>query len=78
MGDACNCKGCEERIQPYVDRELTVDEVVLVEAHLARCPYCERCYEFEATLRRVVKRHLVEPMPPALKAKLVALRTPLV
>jgi len=78
MGDACNCEGCEERIQPYVDRELTAEEVVLVEAHLAGCSYCRQCYEFEATLRRVVKRVLGEPMPPQLKAKLVALRTPLV
>jgi anti-sigma factor (TIGR02949 family) len=78
MGESCNCKGCEERLQPYVDRELTAVEVVQVEAHLAKCRYCERCYEFEVTLRRVVKRVLVEPMPPELKTKLAALRTPLV
>jgi anti-sigma factor (TIGR02949 family) len=78
MGDSCNCSGCEERIQPYVDRELTADEVSRVEEHLATCSHCRRCYELEAALHRVVRRLLVEPIPPQLKAKLVALRTPLV
>lgn len=78
MGESCNCSGCEERIQPYVDRELTAEEVARVEDHLATCSYCRRCYELEATLHRVVKRLLAEPIPPHLKAKLVALRTPLV
>jgi anti-sigma factor (TIGR02949 family) len=79
MGRSCNCTECEQRIQPYVDRELTLEEVAEVEAHLAGCGYCRCCYEFEATLRRVVKRVLVvEPMSADLKSKLTALRTPLV
>lgn len=77
MGGACNCSDCEQRIQPYVDRELSAEEVVEVEAHLAGCSYCRCCYEFEATLRRVVRRVLVEPMSTDLKVRLSALRTPL-
>ena len=73
----CDCGDCEQRLQPYVDRELTAAEVVEVEQHLASCGYCRRCYELEDTFRRVVKKVLVEPMPPDLKAKLAALRTPL-
>jgi mycothiol system anti-sigma-R factor len=73
----CDCNDCEQKLQPYVDRELTAEELVEVEEHLARCSYCARCYQFEATFRRVVKRVLAEPMPPALKERLSALRTPL-
>jgi anti-sigma factor (TIGR02949 family) len=78
MGESCNCTECEQRLQPYVDRELTAAEVAEVETHLESCTYCRCCYEFEATLRRVVKRVLIEPMSAELKARLVALRTPLV
>ncbi len=77
MGGSCNCGDCEKSLQPYVDRELTPAEAAKVEAHLAKCGHCRRCYEFEATLRRVVKRVLAEPMPSELKTRLATLRTPL-
>lgn len=73
----CDCGDCEQRLQPFVDRELSAAEIVEVEEHLDSCGYCRRCYQFEATFRRVVKRVLAEPMPPELKAKLASLRTPL-
>ena len=74
----CDCSDCEQKLQPYVDRELTASELVEVEEHLATCGYCRRCYQFEATFRRVVKRVLAaEPMPLELKQRLLQLRTPL-
>jgi anti-sigma factor (TIGR02949 family) len=72
------CAKCEEVLQPYLDRELTDDERAEAEAHLNACSYCKRRYRFEESLRRYVREAAVETMPPELKAKLAALRTPLV
>ncbi len=71
------CEKCEELMQPYLDRTLTDAERVEAEAHLAECSWCEKRYRFEVSLRQYVRRAVDEPMPPELKAKLAALRTPL-
>ena len=73
-----DCDKCEELLQPYLDRELNDDERAEAERHLDGCGYCRKRYRFEAELRRFVRQAAVEEMPPALKAKLAALRTPLV
>jgi anti-sigma factor (TIGR02949 family) len=72
------CAKCEEVLQPYLDRELTEDEKAEAEAHLDQCSYCRKRYRFEESLRRYVREAAAETMPPELKAKLAALRTPLV
>jgi anti-sigma factor (TIGR02949 family) len=68
------CDWCEEVLQPYLDRELTADERKEAEAHLADCTYCRKRYQFEGGLRRLVRSSVVEPMEPALKARLANLR----
>lgn len=72
------CAKCEEVLQPYLDRELTDAERAEAEAHLDDCSYCRKRYRFEESLRRYVRDAAAEQMPPELKAKLAALRTPLV
>ena len=47
------------------------------EEHLEGCSYCRTRYRFETSLRQYVRQTCVEQIDPALKAKLVALRTPL-
>ena len=71
------CAKCEEVLQPYLDRELTEAERLEAESHLDSCDYCRKRYRFEVSLRRYVRQASVEPMPPELKARLAALRTPL-
>jgi len=71
------CDKCEELMQPYLDRELSEEERLEAEGHLAGCGHCARRYRFEETLRQFVRRCCEESMPPELKAKLAALRTPL-
>jgi anti-sigma factor (TIGR02949 family) len=68
------CDWCEEVLQPYLDRELTADERKEAEAHLADCTYCRKRYKFEDGLRRLVRSAVIEPMEPALKARLANLR----
>jgi mycothiol system anti-sigma-R factor len=72
------CAKCEEILQPFLDRELSDAEVAEAEAHLDECNYCRKRYKFEERLRMYVRQACAEQMPPELKAKLAALRTPLV
>ena len=71
------CSECEKLMQPYLDRALTEAERLEAEAHLAECGWCEKRYRFEVSLRQYVRQSVDEPMPPQLKQKLAALRTPL-
>ena len=71
------CDKCEELMQPYLDRVLTDAERVEAEQHLAECGWCEKRYRFEVSLRQYVRQAADERMPPQLKEKLAALRTPL-
>ena len=72
------CAHCEEMLQPWLDRVLTDEERAEAEQHLDDCSYCRKRYRFEESLRRYVRDAAAERMPPELKAKLAALRTPLV
>jgi anti-sigma factor (TIGR02949 family) len=71
------CEKCEEMMQPYLDRELTVAEQAEAEEHLDRCTYCRKRYRFEVSLRRYVRQAVNEEMPMELKVRLASLRTPL-
>jgi mycothiol system anti-sigma-R factor len=71
------CAKCEEVLQPFLDRELSDAEHAQAEEHLDKCAYCRRRYRFEERLRMYVRQAFAEQMPPDLKAKLAALRTPL-
>ena len=71
------CSYCEEILQPFLDRELSDAERAEAERHLDACEYCRKRYRFEEEFRTFVRQAVTEPMPPELKAKLQALRTPL-
>jgi anti-sigma factor (TIGR02949 family) len=72
-----DCEKCEELLQPFLDRELSDAERAEAERHLEGCGYCRKRYVFEERIRGFVRQAVVEEMPPGLKAKLAALRTPL-
>jgi mycothiol system anti-sigma-R factor len=71
------CDKCEEVMQQFLDGVLSDAQVREAKAHLDRCSWCAKRYKFEVDLRRFVRVAMQEPMPPELKAKLAALRTPL-
>ena len=72
-----DCEHCEQVMQPYLDRVLDDGERAAAEAHLAACADCAKRYRFEVELRQIVRTACAEGMPPDLKQKLAALRTPL-
>ena len=71
------CDKCEQMMQPFLDRVLTDAERAEAESHLEECAYCRKRYRFEEEFRIFVRKAVAEPMPPELKEKLRALRTPL-
>jgi len=64
------CVHAERCMQAYVDRALSVEEVRTVEAHLAGCPTCARCYSLEAEVRTAVREACAEPCPESLRREL--------
>jgi len=74
MSEIDPCEWCEEVLQPYLDRDLDATDVQKVKQHLAACSWCEKRFAFESDFRRLVRQAVIEPMDPALKAKLAALR----
>ena len=71
------CDHCEEVMQPFLDRSLSLEEQASVETHLETCPWCSKRFRFEQEFRGYVRVACTEEMPPSLREKLAALRTPL-
>jgi mycothiol system anti-sigma-R factor len=66
-----NCPDCKEKLDRFVDRELTNTELLEVQLHLEGCPDCMDNYEFQASLKRLVKRSCdCDTAPAAFREKL--------
>ncbi len=59
-----NCTDCLEKLDQYVDRELTDSELAEVRRHLEDCPPCEDHYQLQVHMRRVVKVCCDQGMAP--------------
>jgi mycothiol system anti-sigma-R factor len=60
-----NCRDCAKALHPYIDRELSDEEVVHVRSHLEACGGCLHVYQFEDSLRRLVRVRCQEQGAPA-------------
>ena len=72
---------CEEafrRLDDYLDRELSAEEMTLVHEHLEICAGCAREFNFEASVLRGVREKLQQiELPDSLQARILAtLRNP--
>ena len=66
-----NCPDCKEKLDRYLDRELTSTEALEVQLHLEGCPECMDNYEFQVELKRLVKNSCdCDTAPPAFREKL--------
>jgi len=59
------CQNCVEALHPYIDRELSEADIVQVKLHLEECRGCLHMFQFEASLRRLVKVRCQEQLAPA-------------
>jgi mycothiol system anti-sigma-R factor len=67
------CTSCLEALHPYIDRELSDEDIVQVREHLEACGGCLHLFQFEASLRRLVKVRCQEQQAPeGLRAKIEA------
>src|SRR5207248_1586597 len=48
-----DCPDCKEKLDRYVDRELSSTEVLELQLHLEGCPDCSDPYAFPADLKRL-------------------------
>ena len=56
-----DCYSCEEalkRLDDYVDRELSIDEIDEVKTHLQACKGCSEHFSFEVRVVEEVRRKL--------------------
>ena len=71
------CMSCIEvvaRLHLYLDRELTIEEVVTVRQHLSECPSCECRFHFNSGLKRLIhERCTIERAPVHLREAVLRL-----
>ncbi|MHB8510327.1 MAG: zf-HC2 domain-containing protein [Candidatus Dormibacteria bacterium] len=71
-GDCVDCVKARERLEAYVDRELSDLDLVQVRRHLADCPDCERCFEYQGEVKMLVRRKgCPELAPPHLLGRIL-------
>jgi mycothiol system anti-sigma-R factor len=65
------CRDCIQALNPYIDRELSDDDIVHVREHLVACGGCLHVYQFEESLRRLVRVKCQEQAAPeSLRARI--------
>jgi len=62
----------------YLDRELSADEMAMVQQHLSECPDCEARFHFDMEVKRLIHESCIKEREPAhlRKAVLRLARTP--
>lgn len=62
-----DCREAFSRLDDYLDRELTAEEMSQVKAHLAKCEMCAREFQFEGSVLTILKEKLCRiDLPPDL------------
>jgi len=59
-----NCRDCARALNPYLDRQLSDEDVIQVRSHLEACSGCLHQYQFEESLRRLVRVRCQEQGAP--------------
>jgi len=71
------CMDCIEtvaRLHLFIDRELSVDEVAVVQQHLIACPNCECRFHFDLSVKRLIhERCTIERAPAHLREAVMRL-----
>jgi anti-sigma factor (TIGR02949 family) len=66
------CAECRDRLDAYLDDELTPSELDVMRAHVAECPDCASEYAILAATSHKLKEDLVHyPAPDVLKARIL-------
>jgi anti-sigma factor (TIGR02949 family) len=60
-----NCEEAFRRLDDFLDRRLSPEEVRIIEEHLEICAWCTREFNFETSVLNGVKRKLRQIEAPA-------------
>ena len=70
--DRYTCEEAFRRLDDYLDRELSAEEMTLVHEHLQICAGCAREFAFEASVLTGVRDKLRQiELPPSLQARIL-------
>ncbi len=73
MNDHRRCQETLAKLQTFLDRELSKDEVGIIRFHLDKCPPCQHLFRFENHWRRLVKiRACTDIAPSSLREQILA------
>lgn len=69
--DRYTCDEALRRLEDFLDRELTADEMARVQAHLDTCAPCTSQFRYEATLLNGIRQRLQRTtLPPDLLTRI--------
>jgi len=74
--DRTNCEEAFRRLDDYLDRRLTPEELRIIEEHLEVCAWCAREFNFETSVLHGVKRKLREIEAPTDLVRRILSRLP--
>ena len=63
--DKCSCREAFEKLDDYLFRELTPEEIARLEQHLCECIHCANAYKFEGKMLECVKKKIEQIALPA-------------
>lgn len=62
--DCMNCVETSARLHLYLDRELSIEEIEVVQQHLESCPGCECRFHFDMHIKRLIHERCVLVQAP--------------
>ncbi len=66
-----DCLDVVAKMGDFLDRELSVDEVAIVERHLAECGGCRNAFRWEGSVISLVKQCAQEQAPEGMMGRLM-------
>jgi anti-sigma factor (TIGR02949 family) len=71
--DRTNCEEAFRRLNDFLDRRLSPEEMRIIEEHLEICAWCAREFNYEASVLQGVKRKMRQlDVPPDLVSKILS------
>ncbi len=67
-----DCSRTVHELHTFLDREITDESRLRIQAHLDECPPCGHAFDFEAELRHVIADRLRTEVPASLAERIRA------
>lgn len=65
MDECMDCYETVARLHLYIDRELSAEEVAIVQSHLDSCPSCDCRFHFDEGVKRLIHERCTIVRAPA-------------